>query len=277
MSKKQNRANTARRSSGAWWLVFFVVAAAAAGLWWTSQRPRLPGKNSSPATGAKPAALVADPLAFNTNDTNVSTMEVAQSVMVTHPLDYGDRVPSAAEAILDIQRLSKPDDGTGRTFAILEAVGFTNAEGKLQLSLRISSEEPGLAAVVFKRTGQVLWKARIVPRAGPPPGEKQLTVMLEDDEGKQAVVDGSKNPSHILNAAIHQSPLTMREHWPNGTERNFKFIYSACGCPVMVKVRRLGEQTMRTSTNPVLFPDDPDVMRVINSLMGWPDDGIPRG
>jgi hypothetical protein len=38
---------------------------------------------------------------------------------------------------------------------------------------------------------------------------------------------------------------------------------------VKAKVRRIGDKTMRTSDWPVLFPDDPDAMRVINSLMGW--------
>jgi hypothetical protein len=287
MSKKHKRTGgTLQRkaSGGVWLLVLGVAVVAIAGLWWTSQPPqnsngkRNSAQNSVASTTSpiNAATLASNALNFNTNDTNITVMEVAHSVMVTHVLDFGDRVPSPGEAIQYVDRQSKADDGVGRTFSILEAAGFTNDTGKLQVSLRISTEKPGLAAIVFRPTGKILWQARINPREGPPPNEKQLTVMLEDEEGKQAVVDGSKNPTTILDAAIHQSPLSMREHWPNGSERTFTFIYSACGCPVKAKVRRIGDKTMRTSHWPVLFPDDPDAMRVINSLMGWPDDGVQR-
>jgi hypothetical protein len=287
MSKRNKRAGgipRAKASPKVWLLILGVTLVAAAGLWWTSQPPvtskssRSSAQNSvGSATRSRLATnFMTTALNFSTNDTNVTTMEVAHSVMVTHELDFGERVLSPAEALLYIERQSKADDGLGRTFSVLEASGFTNENKKLQLSLRVSTEKPGLAAIVFTHTGRVLWQARIVPREGPPPSEKQLTVMMDEEDGKQVVVDGSKNPTSILDAAIHQSALTMREHWPNGTERNFTFIYSACGCPVKAKVRRVGEKTMRTSDWPVLFPDDPDAMRVINALMGWPSDGIPR-
>jgi hypothetical protein len=255
-----------------WLLILGVVAAAAAGLWWTS---RPPGNTTATRNGTSFAtnAVALDPakiFAAAERDTNVQNMEVASSVMVTDVLDFGDHVPTPAEALQHVERLYKPADGSGRTFSILEAFGFTNDTGKLQMSMRISSEEPGLAAIVFKPTGKVLWQTRVTPKQGPPPPEKQLTVMMDEEEGgKQLVVDGSKNPSFILDAAIHQSPMKMRDHWPNGAERTLTFIYSACGCPVKAKVRRVGDKTMRTSDWPVLFPDDPDAMRVINSLMGW--------
>jgi hypothetical protein len=311
MSNKKKRTGgmpPRKGSATIWLLVLGVIVVAGAGLWWTSQPPGNSNPNKVPA--ANNVSSVSPPvdigvvnsnaLNFNTNDTNITIMEVAHSVMVTHVLDFGDRVPSPGEAIQYIDRLSKPDDGVGRTFSILEAAGFTNKEAgggslstvpsgsthqdttstnakpKLQMSLRISTEKPGLAAIVFRPTGKILWQARINPEQGPPRKEKQLTVMLEEEDGKQAVVDGSKNPTTILDAAIHESPLSMREFWPNGSERMFTFIYSACGCPIKAKVRRVGEKTMRVSDWPVLFPDDPDAMRVINSLMGWPDDGVKR-
>lgn len=286
MSNKHKRTGGTPRKGSAtiWLLVLGVIVVAGAGLWWTSQPPGRTSATQAPATSntasstapVDVAAVYSNALNFNTNDTNITTMEAAHSVMVTHVLDFGERVPSTGEAIQYVDRLSKPDDGVGRTFSILEAAGYTNSEGKLQVSLRVSTEKPGLAAIVFRPTGKILWQARINPQPGPPPREKQLTVMLEEEDGKQAVVDGSKNPTSILDAAIHQSPLTMREYWPNGSERMFTFIYSACGCPIKAKVRRIGEKTMRVSDWPVLFPDDPDAMRVINSLMGWPDDGIKR-
>jgi hypothetical protein len=283
--KKRTGGTPPRKGSGTiWLLVLGVIAVAGAGLWWTSQPPGNSNAQKSsavngvaaPTQGIDATAAISNALNFNTNDTNITTMEVAHSVMVTHVLDFGERVPSTGEAIQYVDRLSKPDDGVGRTFSILEAAGYTNSQGKLQVSLRISTEKPGLAAIVFRPTGKILWQARINREEGPPRKEKQLTVMLEEEDGKQAVVDGSKNPTTILDAAIHESPLTMREYWPNGSERTFTFIYSACGCPIKAKVRRVGEKTMRVSDWPVLFPDDPDAMRVINSLMGWPDDGVKR-
>jgi hypothetical protein len=271
MSKRHKRvpgSPQGKASSGVWLLVFGVVAAAIAGLWWTSRPPSTPAAKGTGSTSNIVSGVTSNVLASN-DDTNVPTMEVATSVMVTDVLEYGDRVLTPAEAVQLVERQHKPDDGSGRTFAMLEAVGFTNDTGKLQLSMRLSSEEPGLAALVFRPTGKVLWKSRIVPRQGPPPAEKQLTVMMDEEDGKQLLVDGSKSPTSILEAAIHQSPLLMKDHWPNGAERTVTFIYSACGCPVKVKVRRIGDKTVRTSDTPVLFPDDPDALRVINSLMSW--------
>jgi hypothetical protein len=87
--------------------------------------------------------------------------------------------------------------------------------------------------------------------------------------GKTFVVDGSKNPPSILDAGIRDSPALVRDVWPDGAEREMTYIYSACGCPVKVLVRRVGERTARTKELPVMFPDDPSVMRVIDRLMAW--------
>lgn len=283
MSKQHKRPGGSRpthtlRPAQVWLPILAIALVAAAALWWTSLPPRAPKE----ATGNQPtnsvAALAPTPTAppIATNDTNVATMNVASSVMVTQPLDFGARVPTPAEALQQVERVWKPDDGVGRTFSILEAFGFTNETGKLQLSMRVSTEKPGMAALIFKPTGKVLWQARIVTRPGAPPEEKQLTVMVEEDGSPQILVDGSKNPASILDASIHQSPLKIRDQWPDGAERTVTFIYSTCGCPVKARVQRVGDQTRRTSDWPVLFPDDADAMRVINSLMGWPADGVVR-
>ena len=272
MSKRHKRVPGPPRgnaSSGVWLLIFAVAAAAGAALWWTSRTPAASTSKQTGSVTSSVSTVSSNAVVSSNDDTNVPTMEVATSVMVTDVLEYGDRVLTPAEAVQLVDRQYKADDGSGRTFAMLEAVGFTNDTGKLQLSMRLSSEEPGMAALVFRPTGKVLWKSRIVPRQGPPPAEKQLTVMMDEEDGKQLLVDGSKNPTSILQAAIHQSPLVMKDHWPNGAERTLTFIYSACGCPVKAKVRRVGDKTVRTSDTPVLFPDDPDALRVINSLMGW--------
>src|SRR5688572_21752715 len=92
-----------------------------------------------------------------------NTMDVAKAVMVTVDLDYGPTVPTIAQALNDIERRHQPADGTGRTFAILDAYGETTADGKLHLSMHVSSEKPGTGSLVFRRTGQVLWRTRIVP------------------------------------------------------------------------------------------------------------------
>jgi hypothetical protein len=83
------------------------------------------------------------------------------------------------------------------------------------------------------------------------------------------MVDGSSNPATILDARLRNSATTIRDVWPDGAEREFTFIYSACGCPVKVMVRRTGEQTARTKELPVMFPDDPVVVRMIERLMVW--------
>ena len=75
--------------------------------------------------------------------------------------------------------------------------------------------------------------------------------------------------ARVLDVPIHNSTSTVRDLWPDGQEREFTFIYSVCGCPVKARARRVGETTARTTELPVMFPDDPAAMKVINSLMGW--------
>lgn len=198
----------------------------------------------------------------------MQTMEVAKAVMVTVQLDFGPRVPTIAEALQDIERRYVPDDGQGRTFAILDAYGEPTPDGKLHISMHVSSEKPGLASLVFKRTGEILWQARILPgpRAG---GAKNLGILIDNGAGKSLVVDGSNNPASVLDARIQGSNVLVRDVWPDGAEREVTFIYSACGCPVKAMVKRTGERTIRTKELPVMFPDDPAAMQVISRLMRW--------
>jgi hypothetical protein len=191
--------------------------------------------------------------------------------MVTVDLDFGGKPPSIKDALREIERRHEPATGTERTFAILDAFGQTNDNGKLHLSMHLSMEKPGVGALVFRRTGEVLWKSRIVAAATGPPGPKNLTIIMDDNAGSSVMLDGSKAGGRVLDVPIHDSPSRVRDLWPDGTEREFTYIYSACGCPVKTKVRRTGETTMRTSEWPVMFPDDPEAMTVISRLMGWPE------
>ena len=83
------------------------------------------------------------------------------------------------------------------------------------------------------------------------------------------MVDGSGNPASILDAHLRDSKVVIRDFWPDGAEREVTFIYSACGCPVKALVRRTGGRTQRVKELPVMFPDDPSAMQVIEQLMGW--------
>jgi hypothetical protein len=191
--------------------------------------------------------------------------------MVTIELDFGGKTLSFKDALKEIDRRYEPADGVGRTFAMLDAYGQTNADSKLHISMHLSMEKPGVGSLVFRRTGEVLWKSKIIPSAARPPGTKNLTVLVDDGTGKTEMLDGSKGITRVLDVPLNGLPSRVRDIWPDGDEREWTFIYSACGCPVKVKVRRTGETTARTSDLPVMFPDDPEAMRVISQLMGWPD------
>lgn len=202
---------------------------------------------------------------------DLPTMEVNQAVMVTVELDFGPTVPSVAQAIREIERRHQPQDGTGRVFAILDAYGEPTADGKkLHMSMHVSSEKPGVGSLIFKRTGEVLWRSQIIPTTNSPHfAATALTIFIDDGAGKLFTVDGSNNPSSILEAAVKEAGLPLGQLWPEGVEREVTFIYSACGCPVKVKCRRVGDRTMRTKDLPVIFPDDPAVVTLITRLMGW--------
>lgn len=198
-------------------------------------------------------------------------MEINKAVMVTVELDFGPSVPTIAEALQQIERRHKPDDGVGRTFAILDAYGGPTADGKkLHMSMHVSTEKPGWGALVFKRTGEVLWQSRIIQGTNTTRFTGQnLLILLDDGTGRLFTVDGSNNPATILDARLKELGLLVSDFWPNGAEREVTFLYSSCGCPVKVRVRRLNDRTERVSDQPVIFPDDPAVVRLITRLMGW--------
>ena len=206
------------------------------------------------------------------SQTNLPAMEVAQAVMVTVELDFGPNIPSIADALQQIERRYEPDDKSGRTFAILDAYGGPTADGKLHISMHVSLEKTGIGSCVFRRTGDVLWKTRIVPATHPPSSSfagKQLFILLDDGHGKPYVLDGSKVATSILDATVRDLGEPVREFWPDGEERELTFFYSACGCPVKVMARRVNDTTKRTKELPVIFPDDPEVVTVISQLAGW--------
>src|SRR6185503_5815604 len=163
--------------------------------------------------------------------TNLPTMEVAQAVMVTVELAFEPRVPSIAEALKDIERRSEPEDGRGRTFAILDAYGEPTPDGKkLHVSMHVSSEKPGKGALIFKRTGEVLWQSKIIPsktKTNTFTG-KDLLILIDHGPGKVVTIDGSKGPATILDATIKEIGIPVRDFWQDGTEREMTFIYSAC-------------------------------------------------
>ena len=205
--------------------------------------------------------------------TNLPTMEVAQAIIVSAELDFGAKPPGIAQALGEIERRYQPDDGQGRTFAIIEAFGEPTLDGKLHIAMHVSAEKPGIGALVFRRTGESLWKTRIVPATHPPTSSfagKNLFIMLDNEEGKPFLLDGSNYPASILDTLVRDTGKPVRDFWPASTERQVSFYYSACGCPVKVLTRRVGDKTVRVGELPVIFPDDPAVAATISGLMGWP-------
>ena len=196
-------------------------------------------------------------------------MEVAKAVMVTVELDFGAKIPTIAQALNEIERRYLPDDGAGRTFAVLDAYGEPTPEGKLHISMHVSSEKPGLASLVFKRTGEVLWQTRISPTSMPAAPKSLLILVDSGASGKGFTVDGSNNPASVLDARAKELNVLVRDAWKDAEEREVTFIYSACGCPVKVMVKRVGDRTTRTKDLPVMFPDDPAAVATISRLMRW--------
>ena len=207
-------------------------------------------------------------LAAGTNALPV--MQINQAVMVTVELDFGPKVPSIAEALTQVERRYQPDDNRGRTFAILDAYGEPNVQGKLHISMHVSTEKTGVGSLIFRRTGEVLWESRIVAGTNTTAFTgKNLLILLADEAGHSITVDGSRNPKSILEATIKDQNVPVSAFWPEGVEREVTFLYSACGCPVKVMAKRVGDRTVRTKELPLIFPDDPAVLAIINRLMGW--------
>ncbi|HEY2953046.1 MAG TPA: hypothetical protein VGK40_10710 [Verrucomicrobiae bacterium] len=253
--------NASKRRGPVGWLIALAAVAAAVVVGATlrngQERPIAPVTKPAPATA-----------------TNLPTLEINKAVMVTVELDFGGKPPGIAQALRDIERRYQPDDGAGRTFAILDAYGETTPEGKLHLSMHVSTEKPGIGALAFKRTGAMLWESRIIPPTNANARAftgKDLLILVDQGEGngKLLTVDGSSSPVSVLKANVKELGLPLETIWPDGTEREVTFIYSACGCPVKVMTRREGNRTVRAKDLPVIFPDDPAAVQVITALMGW--------
>jgi len=219
-------------------------------------------------TASNPITIEAAPAVPTKPASTGTSMEVNKAVMVTAELDFGPKVPTIAQALNEIDRRYEPADGIGRTFAILDAYGERTADGKLHISMHVSSEKPGRGSIVFKRTGEVLWDSAITPVPGAS-SAKNLNVYVGDEGGESWTVDGSGGAQFILDAKLRDKNLTVRDYWPDGQEREVTLVYSACGCPVKVMARRVGERTVRTKDLPVIFPDDPAAVEVIAGLMRW--------
>lgn len=215
-------------------------------------------KSAKPVASAPPAA-----------SPTLNKMNVAQAVMVTEELDFGLPVPSIAQALSEIERGYAPDDGQGRTFAILDAYGEPTPDGKLHISMHVSSEKPGTGYLRFKRTGKILWQARIGNPGDAPAGAKNLLIYLDNGAGGTFVLDGTRSGASVLDGFLKDSQQKVRDVWPDQTVREITYVYSACGCPVKVLVRRVGERTERVKDTPVIFPDDPAAVQTIAQLMKW--------
>jgi len=233
-------------------------------------------KAAAPAAGPAASSSKAPVAGVNTQDMGVTgepvKMRVAQAVMVTVELDFGGPPPPIAEAIQQIARNYAPDDGSGRTFAILDAYGQPTPDGgKLHMTMHVSSEKPGMGTLKFKRTGELLWRARIGDPGDAPAGQKNLMIYLSQgtSDGANHTLDGSRGGDGVLNTYLQNSQQRARDVWPDGAERELTFVYSACGCPVKVMCRRVGERTVRTKDLPVIFPDDPAAVTTISNLMKW--------
>lgn len=196
-------------------------------------------------------------------------MQVAQAIMVTVELNFGAKMPSLAQALQQVERRYEPEDGQGRTFAILDAYGGPTADGKLHISMHVSTEKPGRGSLVFRPTGEVLWTGQIVPGEKPGGRPQNLGIWIDNGAGRSLIVDGSNNPGSVLDAKIQGLNGLVRDVWPDGAEREVTFMYSTCGCPVKVMVRRVGDRTVRAKELPVIFPDDPAVVNMITQLMRW--------
>lgn len=266
--QKESALQIERRASSRPWLFLLTAVCVMGVLWFAFSRPN---KSLTPATKpSSPEATTTPPK--TTNEVAKISLHAAEAVMVTVELDFGATIPSVAEAMLEIERRYEPKDGSGRTFAIIEAFGEPD-HGKLRLSMRVSTEKEGGGSLVFRRTGEVLWRGEI----GPPLPEKaaalaeprNLMVLMDIGVGRSVTIDGSKSPGSILEANVKELSAPVSSVWPDGAEVEFTFLYSACGCPVKAMVKRAGDRTVRAKELPVLFPDDPTVAGIIHKLMRW--------
>jgi hypothetical protein len=258
MAKNKSKPRSQKPGAMVWLAGLVIIAAAATVMLKRPQKTH----DAKPQTAKAPAMT--------------STNEINQAVMVTVDLDFGPDAsgsPTIAAALPEIERRYEPADGSGRTFAILDAYGQATPENKLRVSMHVSAEKVGKGSLVFRRTGETLWQGTFTPMAPdkkpPPLGGKNLIIFVDSGTNRTWTIDGSSNPLSVLEANVKEIGRPLKDVWPDGQDREFTFLYSTCGCPVKVMTRREGDRTKRTKDLPVIFPDDPTVASVIASLMRW--------
>ena len=202
------------------------------------------------------------------------SMEIEESVMVTIEENFGPGVSTIAEAINLIERKYQPFDNAGRTFAILDAYGNKMADGRMHVSMHISSEKVGAGQLILKTSKKVVWNCKFIPKKDGKKvsGNKALTIYMEQDgenKGKFFTADGSANPSDIFVCKIKETGKSIDETWKDGSVKEFIFIYSACGCPVHAKFIRNGKRTYIQNNDSVIFPDDPGLITILHNLMKY--------
>src|SRR4030095_751903 len=190
-----------QRSLQKWFLIVGVLVVLAIATVALLPRNKPTNSNSIAPSQFPPATVRPDQ---PTPASELVTMDVAKAVMVTVELDFGPKVPTIAEALTQIERRYQPDDGQGRTFAVLDAYGGPTAggqlhmsvhvrrqtpgggvetdgeppaDGKRHMSMHVSSEKPGGGQLIFKLNGEVLWRGKINPTSQPVQ-PKSLTVLL---------------------------------------------------------------------------------------------------
>jgi hypothetical protein len=279
--QKNTQSKSSLPSSGnaMWFIVGVVSVLAILGIIYLLSKP---GSTVQPAPGATTQPAPTLPATANTNTSTVAqtpptpaqtkdnseltTMDVAKAVMVTVEEDFGKNA-TIASALQQVERRYKPDDGTGRTFAILDAYGETMPDGKVHMSMHVSSEKAGTAQLIHKKTGKILWNAKINP-VTVPPQPKALRILVDGAPGGSFNVDVN-SANNVMSATASGKGVPVMAVWPEGAEMEVTFIYSMCGCPVKAKVKRVGDRTMRTADTPVMFPDDPDALKTIAKFMKW--------
>ncbi|MBI3653629.1 MAG: hypothetical protein HY231_21570 [Acidobacteria bacterium] len=280
-NKNQKAKPVEPKSNNVVWIAVGVIAVLAiiGILYITNKADRNSLANANVRTPPATTPTVTPPVTATTNNnaapvTNpetkgepeLTTMDVAKAVMVTVEEDFGKNA-TIASALKQVERRYQPDDGKGRTFAVLDAYGETLPDGKVHMSMHISSEKPGTAQLIDKKTGKVLWKARINPVNTPPP-PKALRMIIESSPGNGFNVDVA-SANNVLSATASGKGVPVANLWPDGEVMEVTFIYSMCGCPVKAKVKRVGDKTMRINDLPVMFPDDPDALQTIAKFMKW--------
>src|SRR5262245_51982023 len=124
-------ANAGKSSRSNKWLGLVLAAGVViAAVAWQSVRTKSEAAARTPTSDASSTATADAKAPLPTN-------QVAQAIMVTVELDFGGKPPSIKEALKEVERRHQPDDGKGRTFAILDAYGDPTPAGKLHMSMHV--------------------------------------------------------------------------------------------------------------------------------------------